>query len=581
MLRSLPLRVLLPVVTVFALLVGCHRERIIKEELPSPKQPPQFALGAGHSCMLRDGRVTCWGSWRALPIGADTRGQPREPTVVPGLSEVTELRAQRNRTCALQKDRRVICWGYPLVAEPETVEPPKQVPGLNDAVALFSVDPLCVRHLDGRVTCQVKEQRLEFPRDSKPSVAQKADWCVLDPAGVVTCRTSSRKEEKKVALPGKAKSLSSSRESSCAIVESGQVYCWGLSAAVGFWGKSPCSEEEPLHIPLGHRATAVAVGAQRRCALLETGEVDCWGVKLVAERDHESVMGPTTLPASGKVEAIGVGKAHLCVATVGAIYCAGNNDQGQLGQGQRSAASGSFVEVSLDKPAAKQPFQRVPDCAKLGECRPQCAACPWESLCAMDGTCRPVERVEVKRKQKNGVVSWQTLKWGDPEREKALNTVILDGIKQLIEDGSDAKEHEASCHISYLSEKAANLVCSQSVYYEGGAHGLTAVMTTPLDLRGTTPRSLRYGEVITTRVCRQGVEAYAIDSLLDQDAMWIVDGSVREPNHDFGLSREGLRFGYPLYSVQPYMGGMASVQIPCTVLRAVGCVGPWIDDMCR
>jgi hypothetical protein len=560
----------------------CRDSSIIRSEPPGPREAPVLALGASHSCVLEDGKVTCWGNWRALPIGKDTRGRPRAPTLVPGLPRVTDLKANGNRTCALRKDQRVTCWGQTLGDKPEAIRPPTEVPGTKDAVALLSADPLCIRHRDRRISCQDTKNRLEFPQEATPAIASSYAWCLLDGAGAVRCGSIGKNEVEQVVLPGKAKSVSTSMEASCALLEDGRVLCWGSRAADGLEGRPEASVDHPALVPLPYPAKAVVAGSERRCALLSTGEVSCWGSTLVVERVGEyHPQAPTVIASVDHVEAIGLGGSHLCLATPRGVRCGGNNDQGQLGQGRRSAATATLVEVRRGQPVELRAFEKLPDCASAAGCRPKCGACPPESLCAADGTCRAVRRVEKKRKQKNGVVSWEALQWGDPVHERMLSAAMAEVVRDLSEEGSDAEECQVNCSVRYLSDAAVNLLCTQYVYYAGGAHGMTSVRSIPLDLTGPQPRPIDYDEVATSFSCEQNLEEFAIDSLLDQNAMWIVDGSVTKADHDFALSRVGLLFGYGLYSVQPYMGGMASVEVPCTVLRAVGCSSPWIDDMCR
>jgi hypothetical protein len=207
--------------------------------------------------------------------------------------------------------------------------------------------------------------------------------------------------------------------------------------------------------------------------------------------------------------------------------------------------------------------------------------CPAASLCAADGTCQSIKREKKQRKAKNAVVAWESLKWGDGDREKLLRSFVDGVVKSLWENDRNAEEKTDECFISYLSAVAANMVCSHYFFYSGAAHGMSAVTTYPLDLRGQEARLLRAEELLSTTPCREGVEAYAFDSLLDQGALWVVDGLVKDADHSVSLSREGLSLHYPLYSVQPYMGGMAEVLVPCTVLRASECHSPWIDDICR
>lgn len=575
-------RLLVAVLSVGIPACECTRVKLAKEE-PPPRKPTVLALGAAHTCALEQGRVTCWGDFRALPIGDDSRGWPRPPTAVPGLHGVTELKANGQFTCALRADKRVTCWGRHPGDPPGSSQRPAEVPGLVDVEALYSAEPLCVRHSDQRGTCQIKDRTFELPQSAGAGADGESDWCVVDAAGVVQCATSQSKEPKRVSLPGRAKGLSVSMAASCAVIEGGDVYCWGDLAGMGFspnqWGRGP---ESPMRVGLGRPATAVATGERRRCALLDTGEVDCWGHVLVPKDIAESgTNGAINTNAPSGAETLAVGDSHLCVATKDAIYCAGHNHQGQLGQGRRTGATAEWNRVVGIGAYQPRGIERLPDCAAASGCRPRCGSCPDFSLCAIDGTCQSVQREKKQRKANNGVVVWEALKWGDSEHEKPLREFVNGVAKSLWESDGDAEEKKGECSVTYISGLAANVRCGYYAVYAGAAHGMSAVTTYPLDLRDDEARLLRAGELLSTTPCREGVEAYALDSLLDQGAMWVVDGLVKGADYSLSLSREGLGLHYPLYSVQPYMGGMAEVLVPCTVLHAAGCTSPWIADMCR
>ncbi|MGD8859793.1 MAG: hypothetical protein PVI30_07265, partial [Myxococcales bacterium] len=70
-----------------------------------------LAAGGAHSCALdAGGRVRCWGLGSLGQLGRASRRAARTPTVVEQLSEVRQLSAGRDFTCA-RRDDGVWCWG--------------------------------------------------------------------------------------------------------------------------------------------------------------------------------------------------------------------------------------------------------------------------------------------------------------------------------------------------------------------------------------------------------------------------------------------------------------------------------------
>ena len=86
------------------------------------------------------------------------------------------------------------------------------------------------------------------------------------------------KESKSVELGGKATAISLGNQHSCAVLENGQVKCWGRNNL----GQLGTGNETSLNIPsaainLGEKAVSVSLGGMHSCALLENGQVKCWG----------------------------------------------------------------------------------------------------------------------------------------------------------------------------------------------------------------------------------------------------------------------------------------------------------------
>ena len=79
-------------------------------------------------------------------------------------------------------------------------------------------------------------------------------------------------------LGGKAVAISLGFDHSCAVLENGDVKCWGES----HYGQLGTGDNTHLNIPsapinLGGKAVAISLGREHSCAVLENGEVKCWG----------------------------------------------------------------------------------------------------------------------------------------------------------------------------------------------------------------------------------------------------------------------------------------------------------------
>jgi hypothetical protein len=107
--------------------------------------------------------------------------------------------------------------------------------------------------------------------------------CVLDSAGTVTCFGGGDEDGSgvanpdgsvTVALPKKAIDVSTPRLASCALLESGEVYCWGATPIAT--GSSTATKVD-LGGALAVRLSENVASQLDECAILTTGTVRCWG----------------------------------------------------------------------------------------------------------------------------------------------------------------------------------------------------------------------------------------------------------------------------------------------------------------
>jgi len=124
--------------------------------------------------------------------------------------------------------------------------------------------------------------------------------------------------------------------SSCALLSSGTVKCWGSNWA-GQLGNGLGTSFVPQPVAGISGATALVGGEAFRCALLGDGTVECWG------RNFDGQLGDlTSVDSSSPVEVVGVddveslhgGSFGVCARyDDSSTDCWGNNDFGQFGDG--------------------------------------------------------------------------------------------------------------------------------------------------------------------------------------------------------------------------------------------------------
>jgi alpha-tubulin suppressor-like RCC1 family protein len=137
---------------------------------------------------------------------------------------------------------------------------------------------------------------------------------------------------------------------SCELRSNGGVYCWGAVPGAGEsnddCGGSYCLRT-PRLVASTLRFEAIAAGGDQTCAL-SSGALYCWG-RGGAVPGGESTT-PQRVPGSFPfTSSFTVGRDHACATTDGAAYCWGDNSRGQLGTGNRIAATMPTAVLSTQR----------------------------------------------------------------------------------------------------------------------------------------------------------------------------------------------------------------------------------------
>jgi alpha-tubulin suppressor-like RCC1 family protein len=251
------------------------------------------AVGDGHVCaLLADQQITCWGSdfYGTLGNGPASTGTvtgPHLAIALPNGARARALAAGEQFQCALLEDGQVTCWG-------------------GDA--------------DGALG-----------NGSYPGVDAPPSPVTL-PSG------------------RSANAISAGAKHMCALLDNGQVTCWGRDAD-GQLGngvaEAQASPPPSIALPAGRTATAIAAGSDHTCALLDNGQISCWGRDDLGQLgngattgDIEAPPSPVVLPENRSALAITGGQSHTCAILDNLqVACWGDDTFGQLGNGAADATA--------------------------------------------------------------------------------------------------------------------------------------------------------------------------------------------------------------------------------------------------
>lgn len=318
---------------------------------PGTPRVVEVVGGAFHSCArFHDGSLRCFGSafhsglalGKLVAIGDDEPASSASDVSIGG--NVRALSASWYHTCAVLDGGRLRCFGNGVngylgygngqdIGDDEIPTAAGDVPvgGVVRQVAT-GPDHTCAVLEGGSVRCWGKNQRYQL---GYPSVATIGDD--EQPASVPF-----------VDVGGPVKQVACGFAHTCALLESGKVRCWGTGngGQLGYGGDEVIGDDEAPgsagDLDLGGTATQITAGMAHTCALLESGNVRCWG------RGHDGVLGYGNLdhvgddetPANaGDVDVGGVAiqveagdHATCALLSTGAVRCWGDGQHGQLGQ---------------------------------------------------------------------------------------------------------------------------------------------------------------------------------------------------------------------------------------------------------
>ena len=295
-----------------------------------------LSAGGRQTCGIMDnGTVHCWGS------GASTIGPGAAPI------NAISISAGAHHTCAILENGSVPCWGQGegrLGRQNNPVGSDSPWPAMDqwwEGAPASSITQIsaggthtCVIISDGSVYCT-----------GKNNVGQ---------LGLGNETTQDIYRLTKTSLPNgsHAISISAGDVHTCAVLQNGSVYCWGLQVTAG-GQNSESGIPEMVEFPEGysHSAISVSAGVDHTCVILQNGSAMCWGSDDKAQLGNSQHVSSSTpllvdeLPEGSTVSSIATGDSVTCATLSNrSLYCWGLNNYGQLGS---SSGGGTPSQPSL------------------------------------------------------------------------------------------------------------------------------------------------------------------------------------------------------------------------------------------
>ena len=295
--------------------------------------------GAAHTCgILDNGSAMCWGrdSNGQLGDGGESATNIRPSTYIDMPNDVTisQIFAGPFRTCAIFSNDATKCWGFNEDGQSG-----------DESTNTYKSPTNAVMFPEGRVAESI-------------GMGNKHTCAILD-NGQLTCwgadlhgalgngDSNSEDQYTPVIIPTPADrtaiNIDAGVSHTCILMDDGGIMCWGRDNAgqLGNGESSPTTyaPESDVILPEGRVATDFSVGNEHSCAILDNDSVVCWGMNNYGQLGDNSTTNakiPTFvhLPNGSKATKISSGSGHTC-ATIdnGSLYCWGHNKNSRLGIG--------------------------------------------------------------------------------------------------------------------------------------------------------------------------------------------------------------------------------------------------------
>lgn len=300
------------------------------------------AAGYSQGCAIAsDNKGYCWGNNfygflgnnstenSEVPVAIDTNG------VLAG-KDLVSISVDYMHSCAITTDGQAYCWG-------------RNNPGGDDDLTPVAVYSLGV--LNGKKLLSVSTgYNLSC---GIASDGQAYCWSHISNGQIGNVKTSDDlvpiKFDGGDLLNGKTiQSITLGMVSNCLIASDKKAYCWGMGSdgelgdgLTTHYSSTPVAVDTTGALK-SKEISDVTIGAYHACALTVPGEVYCWG-----DNDHGQLgnglqsdqLSPIQVDVSGvmsgkKIISISADNDHTCaLSSDGKAFCWGENDDGELGNG--------------------------------------------------------------------------------------------------------------------------------------------------------------------------------------------------------------------------------------------------------
>ena len=341
------------------LLAGCNEE---PPDCPLRSNEPlviDLAAADGATvALLADGRALCWGQDHG-PCGLPGKASQQTPVFVrveDCFSSITP--GEGSISGGITAFGQAVVWGTEAVLSPAAGDGPLDGPGSTATFAILvgAARPIQLALTSGEGIAVTEDGTLYYwgstpawfierptaypaPAAVTMGSAEANNVCFLTVEGDVYCFGANRSgilgvapsegfshEPHRINLPAPAKEADIGYDAACSLLQTEEVFCWGLDAGSKVLGDGTIEySEQPLRIEgLGGVADLI-MEQGGPCVLDHSGQALCWGTSF-PDPDQPAVYPPEPWRPDLAFSRLAIGIKRLCGLTLdGRVYCKGLN----------------------------------------------------------------------------------------------------------------------------------------------------------------------------------------------------------------------------------------------------------------
>jgi hypothetical protein len=288
--------------------------RVTWQTNPYAARAAALYSGANYRCaILTDRRVACWGAQGA---NNKTSNHPTltEAGIIDGITDAVDMYMGQHYACVLQRQGTTWCWGYLAAYENGLYYPPgmtvstpipQRMPNISDGIELgggYSGD-LCVIKAEQSAYCFVTNS-WDALFKTRPTSGVSSDVGQLGAGYLHVCMVKHTQSA---------------------------VWCWGNNTHKQLADTIAVntSTSTPQQIPGLTTVQQMDVGSASSCVILSSGQVQCWGWGSELQGTATNISTPTNISFATTMKRISVANLSCGVKADGTVWCWGSPVPGE------------------------------------------------------------------------------------------------------------------------------------------------------------------------------------------------------------------------------------------------------------